>query len=61
VEVGGGLGLSCLPVAQAFPQLRFEIQDRQEVVSRAKTVRRLDVRQYDAHPMIRSGRPLPQI
>ncbi|KAJ7780766.1 O-methyltransferase [Mycena maculata] len=37
VEVGGGLGLSCLTVARAFPQMRFEIQDRQEVVSRGKS------------------------
>ncbi|KAJ7656545.1 O-methyltransferase [Mycena rosella] len=37
VEVGGGLGLSCLTVAQEFPDLKFEIQDRKEVVSRGPT------------------------
>ncbi|KAK7042751.1 S-adenosyl-L-methionine-dependent methyltransferase [Favolaschia claudopus] len=36
VDVGGGVGSACLALAPRFPQFRFVIQDREEVVAQGK-------------------------
>lgn len=38
VDVGGGVGGTCLPLAKAYPHLNFVIQDRQAVIEKGTTV-----------------------
>lgn len=38
VDMGGGIGGACMALADAFPQLQFVVQDRQEVVAKARDV-----------------------
>ena len=39
VDVGGGVGSTSVVIAKEFPQLRFVVQDRQQVVEIGPSVR----------------------
>ncbi|KAJ7223301.1 S-adenosyl-L-methionine-dependent methyltransferase [Mycena pura] len=39
VDVGGGVGTSCLPLAAKFPELKFVVQDLEGVIEQGKVVR----------------------
>ena len=43
VDVGGGIGSQTLPIARAYPNLKFVVQDREAVVKDAEIVSNISV------------------